>query len=128
MGMALASLGFVFHVANPPGALVLSLILAYVASFAVGLGPGSWLLMSELFPTNVRGRAMSVATVSMWSACLLITLTFLPLLKSVGAAGAFWLYASLCLVTFLFVWKIAPETRGRSLEEIERFWLKSDRH
>lgn len=125
MGAALSVLGFVFHMANPPGALVLSLILAYVASFAVGLGPGSWLLMSELFPTNVRGRAMSVATVGIWAACLLITLTFLSLLNAVGAAGAFWIYASLCLVTFVFVWKIAPETRGRSLEEIERFWLKA---
>ncbi len=125
MGVSLAVLGLVFHSPNAPAALVLALILLYVASFAIGLGPGSWLLMSELFPTTVRGRAMSIATVGIWVACLLITVTFLSLVTALGASGAFWAYGSLCFVTFAFVWIFVPETRGRSLEEIERFWMKS---
>lgn len=125
MGVSLAALGFVFRVANAPASLVLTLILFYVASFAIGLGPGSWLLMSEVFPTAIRGRAMSIATVGIWAACLLITLTFLSLVAALGASGAFWTYGSLCFFTFVFVWFFTPETRGRSLEEIERSWTRS---
>jgi sugar porter (SP) family MFS transporter len=124
MGIALAALGFVFRSPNAPAALVLALILFYVASFAIGLGPGSWLLMSELFPTAVRGRAMSIATVGIWAACLLVTLTFLSLVAALGPSGAFWIYGALCVFTFLFVWIFTPETRGRSLEEIEHFWIR----
>lgn len=87
------------------------------------MGPGIWIVMSELFPTRIRGRAMSIATVSLWSACLLITLTFLSLVKMIGAAGTFWLYALMCAATVVFVWRFTPETRGKTLEEIEREWL-----
>jgi hypothetical protein len=78
--------------------------------------------MSELFPTRIRGRAMSVATITLWLACLLITMTFLSLVKALTAAGAFWLYAILCACTVWFVWKFTPETKGRNLEEIELQW------
>lgn len=102
--------------------IILLLILCYVACFAVGLGPGVWVLMSELFPTAVRGRAMSLATISLWTACTLITLTFLSLVNAVGVSGAFGMYATLSLLTFIFVWRAVPETKGKSLEEIERWW------
>jgi MFS transporter, SP family, arabinose:H+ symporter len=82
--------------------------------------------MSELFPTNVRGRGMSIATISLWMACFLITLTFLSLVSSIGASGAFWIYGTLCIFTFLFVLRHIPETKGRSLEEIERFWVRGE--
>ena len=70
-----------------------ALILCYVACFSFGMGPGVWVVISELFPTRIRGRAMSLATVALWLACLLITLTFLSLVKAFTAAGAFWIYA-----------------------------------
>lgn len=122
MGVALTALGFVFAAGLATPALVLALILGYVAFFSFGMGPGVWVVISELFPTRIRGRAMSVATVALWLACLLITLTFLSLVKAFTVAGAFWIYAFLCACTVWFVWKFTPETKGKNLEEIERQW------
>jgi hypothetical protein len=81
-------------------------------------------VLSELFPTRVRARAMAVATVTLWAACLLISLTFLTLVKTVGASGAFWTYAFLSFFTVGFVWRMVPETRGKTLEEIEKSWSR----
>ena len=107
---------------NPRTTLILAVILIYVGSFGVGLGPGVWVVISELFPTRIRGRAMSIATVALWLACILITFTFLSLVEAVGSSGAFWVYAALSAVNFVFLWRVLPETKGRSLEEIERSW------
>lgn len=105
------------------GIVVLLFVLAYVACFAVGVGTGTWVMMSEICPSRVRGRAMSVATVCLWCGTLLVTLTFLSLVKLFTAPGAFLLYAVISLAAFLFVWRIVPETKGISLEEIEKSWL-----
>jgi MFS family permease len=86
------------------------------------MGPGVWVMMSELFPTRIRGRAMSIATISLWVSCVALTLTFLSLVKAIGVSGAFWLYATMCVTTFVFVWRLTPETKGKSLEEIERYF------
>jgi len=122
MGLSLTALGLVFRGGSVTPSSVLAWILCYVACFSFGMGPGVWVVISELFPTRIRGRAMSVATVALWLACLLITLTFLSLVKAFTAAGAFWIYAFLCAVTVWFVWKFTPETKGKNLEEIERQW------
>lgn len=122
MGVSLAALGAVFVFQPSAAALVLGLIVCYVICFSVGMGPCVWVVMAELFPTRIRGRAMSVATIALWLACLLITLTFLSLVKAVGASGAFWLYAAMCVVSLLFVWRYTPETKGKTLEEIEGWW------
>ena len=82
-----------------------------------------WLLMSEIFPTKIRGRAMSVATISLWVACLLVTVTFLSLIEKLTMAGAFAFYAVMCVIAFVFVLWLIPETKGKSLEDIERFWI-----
>jgi len=105
------------------GITVLMFVLTYVACFAVGVGTGTWVLMSEICPTRVRGRAMSLATVCLWCGTLLVTLTFLSLVSAFTAAGVFLLYAVICIAAFLFVWRGAPETKGRTLEEIEKLWL-----
>ncbi len=124
MGISLAALGLLFQ-SNASAAIpILLLILCYVASFSIGMGPGVWVVLSELFPTKIRGRAMSLATIALWSACLLITLTFLSLVKAITAAGAFWVYALMCGFTFMFVWRFIVETKGKTLEEIERSWRK----
>ena len=122
MALSLGALGFALQAATPSPPLMLSFILIYVACFAVGLGPGAWVLMSELFPNRVRGRAMSVATSSLWAACLLITFTFLSLVEAIGQAGAFWLFGVISAFTFVFILMFVPETSGRTLEEIERSW------
>jgi MFS transporter, SP family, arabinose:H+ symporter len=122
MAVGQLALGAAFLLPSPPPALVLSAMLLCVASFAVGLGPCVWVVLSEIFPNRVRGRAMSIATVSLWVACFALTMTFLSLAKAITPTGAFWLYAMMCLVTFWIVWKVTPETKGRSLEDIERLW------
>jgi sugar porter (SP) family MFS transporter len=125
-GMAVAeiSLGAAFLMHPPPSNFILAIVLVCVAFFAVGLGPGVWVLLSELFPTRIRGRAMSVATISLWVACVALTLTFLSLVKAITVSGAFWLYAAMCVVTFVLVWRVTPETKGKTLEEIEQLWKK----
>lgn len=124
MGLSLTALGCILTAGSVRPSPVLALILCYVAFFSFGMGPGVWVVISELFPTRIRGRAMSLATVALWLACLLITLTFLSLVKAFTAAGAFWIYAFLCGCTVWFVWKFTPETKGRNLEEIEQQWKK----
>jgi sugar porter (SP) family MFS transporter len=122
-GMALALGALVvalqLHAAGP---WLLGLIMLYVACFAVGLGPGVWVVITEIFPNAVRGRAAALATVALWIACTGISFTFLSLVKEAGLAGAFGLYAVLSALTFGFVWRAVPETKGRTLEEIERGW------
>jgi sugar porter (SP) family MFS transporter len=122
MAVSLLGLGVLFRGDPPPAAMILGVILLYVASFGVGLGPGVWVVISELFPTRIRGRAMSIATLSLWLACILVTSTFLSLVEAFGSTGAFWLYAAMSVLNFLFIWRVMPETKGRSLEEIERSW------
>jgi sugar porter (SP) family MFS transporter len=124
-GMALALLGVSASIRfQVSGIVVLVFVLTYVACFAIGVGTGTWLMMAEICPTRVRGRAMSVATVCLWSGTLLVTLTFLTLVNTLTAPGALLLYATVSIAAFLFVWRAVPETRGRTLEEIEEAWLK----
>jgi len=122
MGLSITVLAFVFNGSALTPARILPWVLCYVACFAFGMGPGVWVVISELFPTRIRGRAMSLATVALWLACLLLTVTFLSLVKAFTAAGAFRIYAVLCAVTVFFVWKFTPETKGKNLEEIEKQW------
>jgi len=115
-------LGLAFLLNQPPAPLVLGAMLLCVAAFAIGLGPATWVLMAELFPTRVRGRAMSVANMALWIASFLLTFTFLSLARAVTITGAFCLYSFLCVLTFLLVWRLVPETKGKTLEEIETLW------
>ena len=123
-GMALSLVGVSAAIRfQASGTVVLILVLTYVACFAVGVGTGTWVLMAEICPTRVRGRAMAVATVCLWCGTLLVTLTFLSLVNLFTAAGVFLLYAVISIGAFFFVWRGVPETKGKTLEEIERYWL-----
>jgi len=124
MAVGEIGLGAAFLVHPPPSLAILSIMVLCAAAFAVGLGPGVWVVLAEIFPNRIRGRAMSVATISLWVACVALTLTFLSLVKAISITGAFWLYAGLCVFTFVFVWKVVPETKGKSLEEIEKLWIR----
>ena len=127
-GMALSLIGVSaaihFHAA---AIMVLIFVLTYVACFAVGVGTGTWVVMAEICPTRVRGRAMSVATVCLWCGTLLVTLTFLSLVNLFTAPGVFLLYALVSMAALLFVWRKVPETKERTLEEIEKWWLSQRR-
>ena len=122
MALALVAVSAAVHF-QTLGVIVLIFVLTYVACFAVGVGTGTWVLMAEICPTRVRGRAMAVATVFLWCGTLMVTLTFLSLVNLFTASGVFLLYAMVSIAAFLFVWRGVPETRGRTLEEIESFWL-----
>jgi sugar porter (SP) family MFS transporter len=94
-------------------------VAAYVGFFAIGLGPIFWLLIAEIFPLALRGRAMSLATVANWGFNLIVAVTFLDLVGALGSAGAFLVYAVLSVAALCFVALMVPETKGRSLEQIE---------
>lgn len=122
MAVSLLALSLLFAVGRASVLLTMVTIEAYVGCFAIGLGPVTWVYIAEIFPSTIRGRAASVATVALWIACLLVTVTFLSLLQVAGPAGAFLLYAVLSALTWLFVYRCLPETRGKTLEEISSLW------
>jgi SP family arabinose:H+ symporter-like MFS transporter len=123
MAVSHVILAICFHQTNPPAYLIVGAMLLCVAAFAVGLGPGVWVVLSEIFPTKIRGRAMAVATVALWVACTVLTMTFLTLSRTLGRTGAFLIYGGMCAFTAVFVLFAVPETRGKTLEEIEKLWL-----
>jgi MFS family permease len=88
----------------------------------VGLGPVFWLILSEIYPLGIRGRAMSVGTAANWSANLIVALTFLTFTEVEGKAATFWSYGLVSIGAWLFAFFLVPETKGQSLEEIEAHW------
>jgi MFS transporter, SP family, arabinose:H+ symporter len=122
MGVALTALVIGLKVHGAPVELILGCILVYVSFFALGMGPGPWLIISEIFPTKVRGRAASIATSALWSGTLVVTFTFLSLVNSLGLAGTFAIYGSLSFICLFYVWKAVPETKGKTLEQIQETW------
>lgn len=102
------------------GIHMLVLVVLAIACYAMSLAPVTWVVIAEIFPNRIRGAAVSVAVFSLWVACTVLTLTF-PLLKGcLGAHGTFWLYGGICVIGFAVIWKKLPETKGKSLETIER--------
>jgi sugar porter (SP) family MFS transporter len=95
-------------------------LLIYTGSFAIGLGPVFWLLIAEIYPLRIRGAAMSVAGMANWAANFVVTVSFLTLLNAISGVGVFFLFGFLTLVALAYFWKKVPETKGRSLQEIER--------
>lgn len=112
-------IGFCYssHVMGRP---VLLLVLAAIGCYAMSLAPVTWVVISEIFPNRIRGAAMAVAVSSLWIACFVLTYSFPTLNKHLGSAGTFWLYAAICVAGFVFIKLKLPETKGKSLEEIER--------
>jgi len=95
------------------------LVLLAIASYATSLAPVTWVLISEIFPNNIRGRATSVAVISLWIAYFILVFTFPILAEKVGTYGPFWLYAGICLLGFFFIKSKVKETKGKTLEELE---------
>ncbi len=104
------------------GIMALICLFVYIASFAYSLGPIGWLLNSEIYPLHIRGKAMGVATCANWVSNFIVTATFLNLINIFGKAGTFWLYGGIGILGIFFIWRLVPETKGKSLEEIEDFW------
>jgi MFS family permease len=129
MGLALVAMGLAAYFKQTQ-MWVLACILGYIACFALSVGPVVWVILSEIFPTRIRGRAMAIATVCLWLANYVVTQTFTlmdgnPTLVATFHHGfPFFVYAAFCVATFLLVWLGVPETKGKTLEEIERGWLR----
>ncbi|MEN6574695.1 MAG: sugar porter family MFS transporter [Phycisphaerales bacterium] len=128
MGISLAGMGLAAYLQST-GLWMLLFILGYIACFALSVGPVTWVILSEIFPTSIRGRAMAVATVCLWIANYLVSQTFPMmdqnpwLVETFHRGFPFWLYGAFCVVLLLCVWRLVPETKGKSLEQIERHWL-----
>jgi MFS family permease len=121
--VGLAGVGFLFYTGTVTVGALLGLVIVYLAAFAMAMGPIPWVLCSEIFPAKMRGRAMSVASFSIWMGCFVIVQTS-PALMRFSPAAAFFFYGACSLATFLFVLLVIPETKGRSLEQIEKSWHK----
>ena len=108
---------YFFHI---KGILVLTLVLTAIACYSCSLAPITWVILSEIFPNRIRGAAMSVAVFSLWVGCFILTYTFPILKNNLGPAFTFWLYSIICVCGFVFIAFRLPETKGKTLEEIER--------
>lgn len=104
------------------GLTLLIAVVAAIACYAMTLAPITWVVLSEIFPTGVRSACMATCTAALWLACFLLTYTFPLLNSSLGTAGTFWIYALICGLGFVFVQRLLPETKNRTLEEIQSMW------
>ena len=135
MGLSLVVVGAMFlrlgavksatiasHGPTGEGLITLVALVVFIACFAFSLGPVVWTVINEIFPSSVRGKAVAVATAANWFAAWVVSQFFLTLVGLITSTGVFWLFASFCLVTFVFVRRMVPETKGKSLEQIQSMW------
>ncbi|GLH14423.1 facilitated trehalose transporter Tret1-2 homolog [Gryllus bimaculatus] len=127
MALALATLGTFFYLSTCPdvdvsgfGWLPLVSFVIFVVGFSVGFGPIPWLMMGEILPPDIRGPAASLATAVNWSCTFMVTKMFADVVEGVGSHAAFWGFCAVCVGAFVFVWACVPETRGRTLADIQR--------
>jgi SP family arabinose:H+ symporter-like MFS transporter len=123
--VSLLALGGLLHRPDSPGILKVVAAATFVACFAFSMGPIKWVFMSEIFPMRVRGRAVAVTSLAVWTADAILNQLFPILRNSWGKHVTFYIFAAFLVPQFYFVWKIMPETKGRSLEDIERSWHRS---
>ncbi|GCE20614.1 sugar porter family MFS transporter [Dictyobacter kobayashii] len=121
IGLILLGIIFASGVANA-GLLTLLALMVYIISFAISMGPVFWLMSAEIFPTNVRGAGASVCSFANWVSNFIVSVTFLSLIGSIGTARTFWLYAAIGVIALIFCWRLVPETKGKTLEQIEAYW------
>lgn len=119
MAVCYIIIGFLLHDITGNGVWLLAFILLAIGSYAVSLAPVTWVLISEIFPNRFRSTGVSIATFFLWLACYLLTLTFPVIMDHFGGYTAFWLYAGICVLGFLFVYFKVKETKGKTLEEME---------
>ncbi|HZK65174.1 MAG TPA: sugar porter family MFS transporter [Puia sp.] len=123
--LSLTGCGILFYTGHAQGVLLLVLMLLFIACFAFSLGPVTWIIINEIFPTEVRVKAVSICVLSLWIAVWLVGQFFPWLLEKSGAAFTFWMFAAFSLINFIFCWKIVKETTGKTLEEMEQVFLST---
>jgi sugar porter (SP) family MFS transporter len=133
MAVSLAAVGLSFAaLENQPdgeattvgGIVTVLALVVFIASFAFSMGPIVWTLISEIYPNRVRGRAIAVATAVNWFAAFIVAQFFLSIVDAIGESTTFFIFSAFCVITYVFVWRYVPETKGRSLEEIQERWVR----
>jgi sugar porter (SP) family MFS transporter len=124
MAVSYIIIGILFYTGNISGYILLIFSLLAVASYSTGLAPVTWVVLSEIFPNRIRGQGMAVATLSLWLGTFTLTLTFPALMATLTGSFTFWLYALICILGFIFILFTLPETKGKTLEELEKMLIK----
>jgi SP family arabinose:H+ symporter-like MFS transporter len=121
--ISLVASGTLFYIGNSDGMVLLSFLLLFIACFALSIGPVTWIIINEIFPTSVRVKAVSVCTFFLWAAVWVVGQFFPWLLEKMGSAYTFWVFALFSLCNLIFSWKMVKETKNKSLEEVERMYV-----
>jgi SP family sugar porter-like MFS transporter len=124
MAVSYIIIGILFYTNNLSGYILLIFSLLAVASYSTGLAPVTWVVLSEIFPNRIRGNGMAIATLSLWIGTFTLTLTFPALMATFKGSFTFWLYAAICVMGFIFILSTLPETKGKTLEELEKLLTK----
>ena len=106
------------------GVMMVALVVAAISVYAMTLGPVTWTLLAEIFPNRVRGIAMATCTFALWVGCCTLTFSFPSMNAALGSSGTFWIYSAICICAFVFLFRNCPETKGKSLEELEKELVK----
>lgn len=123
LGLIYLTLGTCYFVGMTGFAMV-ALVVAAISVYAMTLGPVTWTLLAEIFPNHIRGVAMATCTFALWVGCCTLTFSFPSMNAALGSSGTFWVYSAICICTFVFLWSRCPETKGKSLEELEKELVK----
>lgn len=123
LGLIYLILGTCFFM-GMTGIMMVVLVVAAISVYAMTLGPVTWTLLAEIFPHYVRGIAMATCTFALWVGCCTLTFSFPSMNTFLGSSGTFWIYSGICVCAFMFLWNHCPETRGKSLEELEKELIK----
>ena len=118
LGIIYLTLGTCYFI-GMTGFLMVALVVSAISVYAMTLGPVTWTLLAEIFPHRIRGVAMATCTFALWVGCCTLTFSFPPMNAALGSSGSFWIYSAICCCAFIFLWKRCPETKGKSLEQLE---------
>ena len=123
LGLIYLTLGTCYFM-EVKGLLMVVLVVAAISVYAMTLGPVTWTLLAEIFPNRVRGIAMATCTFALWVGCCTLTFSFPSMNAALGSSGTFWIYSAICICAFVFLMRNCPETKGKSLEELEKELVK----
>jgi len=118
LGLIYLTLGTCYFL-EVKGVMMVALVVTAISVYAMTLGPVTWTLLAEIFPHRIRGIAMATCTFALWVGCCTLTFSFPSMNAALGSSGTFWIYSAICLCAFLFLWRRCPETKGKSLEQLE---------
>ena len=119
LGLIYLTLGTCYYL-QVTGVMMVALVVAAISVYAMTLGPVTWTLLAEIFPNRIRGVAMGVCTFALWVGCCTLTFSFPSMNASLGSSGTFWAYSLICVCAFVYLWRNCPETKGKSLGELEK--------